>query len=190
MELNFDKSNYHNLYAKFIIAQEPILVSINSKSSIALDWAPDTIGSQWIEVRWNNEYLGEGSLVSVTESETSLFSSFESTGTIFIGVFVVLVIVISLLFIFYNSDDEYYEDFEEYYDEEPIKKQVEIIELPPLPPPPKNAGVSELVQVKEEIKPKVKENNVRQWTDEKGYTWRMEGENTPKWWDGKSWKDV
>ena len=180
-----------NAKGEFIIAQEPVLVSINSKSSIALDWAPDTIGSQWIEVRWNNEYLGEGSLVSVTEPETSLFSSFESTGTLFIGVFALLAIVITLLFIFYNSDDEYYEDFEEYYEEEePTKKEVELIELPPLPPPPKKVSVSEVVQVKEEVKPKLKENNVRQWTDEKGYTWRMEGENTPKWWDGNSWKDV
>ena len=71
-----------------------------------------------------------------------------------------------------------------------LQKEVEIIELPPLPPPPKKVSVSELVQVKEEIKPKLKENDVRQWTDEKGYTWKMEGENTPKWWDGKSWKDV
>ena len=178
-----------NAKGEFIIAQEPIVVTINSKSSIALDWAPDTIGSQWIEVRWNNEYLGEGSLVSVTEQETTLFSSFESTGTIFIGVFILLAIVISLLFVFYNSDDEYYEEFEDYYEEEESpEKKVELIEMPPLPPPPKNT--QELVQVKEVIKPKIKENNVKQWTDEKGYTWRMEGDNTPKWWDGTSWKDV
>ena len=182
-----------NSKGEFIIAQEPIIVLINSKSSIALDWAPDTIGSQWIEVRWNDEYLGEGSLVSVTEAEKSLFSSFESSGTVFLGVFVLLIIVISLLFILYNSEDEYYEEYEEYFDEEePNIENIEskVSKLPPLPPPPNSIDEINNQQKVEAIKPKLQNNDVRQWTDEKGYTWRMEGNNPAQWWDGKSWKDV
>ena len=46
---------------EYIISREPITVEINSKSSVALDWAPDETGIQWIEVRWNDEYLGHRS---------------------------------------------------------------------------------------------------------------------------------
>ena len=166
----------------------------NSKSSVALDWAPSETGVQWIEVRWNDEYLGEGSLVSVLEPESSLFSSVGGSTTIFAGIFILIIITISLLFILYGGEEEY---FEEYYeeddgDEEIIipKSKVEISKLPPLPPPPKINPV--IINPEPIMKTTPIENNtsVRQWTDEKGYTWRIEGNNPAKWWDGKSWKEV
>jgi len=181
-----------NFNGEFIIAQEPVVVLINSKTTITLDWAPDTLGSQWIEVRWNDEYLGEGSLVSVTESESSLFSNFKSSGTIFAGVFILLIIVLVLLFVLYSSDDEYYEEFEDYFEEEPSKsdkKEIVVVENPPLPPPPNSLGGIN-IQLKDPIEPKLENNTVRQWTDEEGYTWKIEGNNPAKWWDGSTWKEV
>ena len=179
---------------EYMISMEPIIVNVNSKSSVALDWAPSETGVQWIEVRWNDEYLGEGSLVSVLEPESSLFSSVGGSTTIFAGIFILIIITISLLFILYGGEEEY---FEEYYeeddgDEEIIipKSKVEISKLPPLPPPPKINPV--IMNPEPIIKTTPIENNtsVRQWTDEKGYTWRIEGNNPAKWWDGKSWKEV
>jgi hypothetical protein len=183
-----------NSGGEFIIAQEPISILMNSKSSIALDWAPDTVGSQWIEVRWNEEYLGQGSLVSVTESENSLFSSFESSGVIFAGIFILLIIVGTLLFILYNSDEEYYEEFEDYFEEEDNKKDITKMEidlslLPPLPPPP-NIAPSVIPQKPVIEKPEIKQIETRQWTDEKGYTWRIIGDEPAQWWDGNTWADI
>jgi len=175
---------------EYIISREPITVEINSKSSVALDWAPDETGIQWIEVRWNDEYLGEGSLVSVSEPDTSLFSSVGGSNSIFAGIFILIIIVISLLFILNGGDDEY---FEEYYEEEDEiiipEKKTELPKLPPLPPPPK---INQIVKNTESVVTSVpvKINSVKQWTDEKGYTWRIEGNNPAKWWDGNSWKDV
>ncbi len=178
---------------EYMISREPIIVNVNSKSSVALDWAPSETGVQWIEVRWNDEYLGEGSLVSVLEPESSLFSSVGGSTTIFAGIFILIIITISLLFILYSGEDEYFEEYYEEEDDEEIlipETKIEISKLPPLPPPPNINPV--LSNPEPIIKPPSVENNisVRQWTDEKGYTWRIEGNNPAKWWDGKTWKEV
>ena len=176
---------------EYIISREPITVEINSKSTVALDWAPDETGIQWIEVRWNDEYLGEGSLVSVSEPDTSLFSSIGGSNSIFAGIFILIIIIISLLFILNGGDDEYFEEYYEEDEEEVVipEKKIELPKLPPLPPPPKINQISKNTHSVVKSVP-VNINSVRQWTDEKGYTWRVEGNNPAKWWDGKSWKDV
>ena len=178
------------------ISREPISVKVNSKSSVALDWAPDETGIQWIEIRWNDDYLGEGSLVSVSEPESSLFSSVGGTTPIFAGIFILIIIAISLLFILYGGDEEYFEEYyEDVVDEEEEDqilipgKKIEPLKLPPLPPPPNINPVVPQVQPVRSSFP-LSDVSIRQWTDEKGYTWRIEGNNPAKWWDGTSWKEV
>ena len=89
-----------------------------------------------------------------------------------------------------GGDDEY---FEEYYEEEDEivipEKKTELPKLPPLPPPPKINQIAKNTESVVKSVP-VNINSVKQWTDEKGYTWRIEGNNPAKWWDGNSWKDV
>jgi len=174
-----------NSKGESVIAREPINVETGSRSSIAIDWAPGVIGTQWIEVRWNDQYLGEGSLISVNEVENTIFSSIESSGPVFATVFVLLVIIITVLFIVFNSDDEYYEDFEDFSEEDEFVDSNNIISKQ-IPPLPQNNNLMPNLSP-EKI---TNQNNVRQWTDEKGYTWRIEGDSPAKWWDGNSWKEV
>ena len=95
----------------------------------------------------------------------------------------------------YGGDEEYFEEYyEDVVDDEEDQilvpeKKIETLKLPPLPPPPNINPVVPQVQPVTSSFP-VSDVSIRQWTDEKGYTWRIEGNNPANWWDGTSWKEV
>ena len=149
-------------------------------STFTIDWVPNELGTQWIVVRWDGESLGEGSFISVENIEGSTFFSTNNSSTLFGAIFVFLIIILVILFIF-NSDEEYYEDLE-------VENVNDLSSLEF-----KSQILNESNNLKiAEINPlSVNQKNVeiKQWTDDKGYTWRKEGNNPPRWWDGKSWND-
>ncbi len=185
---NADTNTNLTVFAKnsdgeFVIAREEVIVNMNMQSSVTIDWVPEEKGVHWVEVRWNEIYLGEGSLISVEDLDNSIFSDFSSSGYVITTFLILFLILLVMLFFLNNSDSEYYEDSEEIYDQEdPANHHIS----PEYDKISKNLMLPDLNN-NYEINQKI---DIKQWTDQNGYTWKKVGHNPPQWWDGNSWKDV